>query len=378
MSKINALHLVNSFGDSSISRIILRLVSKMEMNDIHWHIGGLNGQGITMDEFSRLGAKVVDFSKNGLSSKATIERNIQSYVATNKIKIIHTHTPRTIFSTALAYNSNQKIIHLATKHLLTRPDDRKWGALFTLLDRLSLYIPDWLIPVSQNMYKQITKQFGVQEERVRRIYNAIPCEHFYAPEQRIHCRNELGISADSIVLGYIGRIQKVKKIDVLLDGYNQISKVCQNVCLVIVGDGDEKRQLQSYAEKLGISDRVIWAGYRQDIPRVLAALDIYVQTSVNEGFSLSILEAMAAGKPIIATDVGGNSEIIDNEVNGLLIATGSTKGLVNAILYLIERPEIRDRFSLAGLELVRNQFSLNSMVDGYRDLYKTVISENKL
>ena len=378
MSRINALHLINSLGDSSISRIIMRLVSAPEMNEIQWHIGALSGRGLAREEFYRCGARVVDFSEEGRNGKPQTEKNLRDYVTANKIQIIHTHTPRTIFSAALALHPGHETIHLATKHLLNRPEDRKWGTLFTLLDRVSLYVPDWLIPVSQKMHDQIVGQFGIRANRVIRIHNAIPCEQFYVPDQRLACRSELGISADTILLGYIGRIQKVKRLDVLLDGFNQLSRVLHNLHLVLVGDGDERPQLQSYADSLGISDRVTWTGHRKDIPRVLAALDIYLQTSANEGFSLSILEAMAAGKPIIATDVGGNSEVMRHGINGLLIPAGSTQKLVEAIQYLIECPETRDQISRAGKEMVQNQFSIGSMVDGYRNLYRSVVSENNL
>jgi glycosyltransferase involved in cell wall biosynthesis len=103
-------------------------------------------------------------------------------------------------------------------------------------------------------------------------------------------------------------------------------------------------------------------------------MDIYIQLSLNEGLSLSILEAMMAGKPVVATDVGGNSEIIKNEVNGLLITDVSTNNIVKATLRLINHPELRERMSLAGLKSVNNKFSLKSMVANYHSVYKNILS----
>ena len=375
MSVINILHLVNDFSDSSISRIILRLISNIGLKDVCWHIGGLNGQGEINREFSRLEAQIVDFSGSGVNNANKGVREIREYILSNEIKIVHTHTPRTIFSAFLALQGSPNITHLATKHLLTSSADRKWGVLFALMDRLSLYFPDRLVPVSYKMYQQIITQPGVKKSRVTMIRNAVPNEQFYVPEERAACRAEFGLPSNSIILGYIGRIQRVKRIDLLLEAFSQISKVYPSTRLVIVGDGEAKPQLESYAVALGVSNKIIWTGFRRDIPRILAALDVYVQTSSNEGLSLSILEAMAAGKPIIATDVGGNSEIIRNEVTGLLLANGSVDEIVKAASNLLNHPKLMEHIALAGLKLVQNEFSLNSMVAGYRHLYDTVLSE---
>lgn len=365
MHEINVLHLINSFQDSSISRIILRLIENFGIEGICWHVGGLSYFGETQNEFDRLNAKTIDFSKNN---------NLRKYIISNGIKIIHTHTPRTIFSASLALRGISNIVHISTKHLLTKPDDRKWGFLITLLDRLSLYFPDRLIPVSQVMYHQIVRQPGINSNRVTLIQNAIPCEQYFAPEQRLECRKELGIPLDSMVLGYIGRIQKVKRIDLLLTAINQIRNYHPNIHLIITGEGDARNRLQLYAEELGISNHIIWTGFRQDIPRILSALDLYIQTSTNEGLSLSLLEAMAAGKTIITTEVGGNSEIIKHDINGWLLKNDSINEIVNAAIFLIDHPEVRERLSATGFEYVKENFSLNSMVAGYRNLYKQIFT----
>jgi glycosyltransferase involved in cell wall biosynthesis len=374
MLKIHILHLMNDFSDSSISRIVLRLIDNIGTEDFCWHVGALSNQGGCKDDFFRLGVQIIDFSKGGSNNSYTSIREIRNYISANSVRIVHTHTPHTIFFAALALLGISNITHLSTKHLLNGPADRRWGCFFSLIDRLSLYFPDRLIPVSQRMYQQIIRQIGIETGRVTMIRNAIPCEQFYVPEQRILCRKELGLPLDAIVLGYVGRIQRVKRIDLLLDTFKQITELYSNTYLIVVGEGDIKSNLEAYAAVLGISHKIIWTGFRQDIPRILSAMDIYIQLSLNEGLSLSILEAMMAGKPVVATDVGGNSEIIKNEVNGLLITDVSTNNIVKATLRLINHPELRERMSLAGLKSVNNKFSLKSMVANYHSVYKNILS----
>jgi glycosyltransferase involved in cell wall biosynthesis len=248
--------------------------------------------------------------------------------------------------------------------------------LLAWMDRFSLYFPDRLIPVSQKMQQKILSQLGIKARRVTTIRNAIPCEQFYRPEQRDVVRSEMGISHKAVVLGYTGRIQRVKRIDLLLDAFACIHRIHPDTHLIIAGEGEDRHSLAAYAETLGIADRITWTGFRRDVPRILSAFDIYVQSSLNEGLSLSILEAMAAGIPVVATDVGGNSEVIAHEVNGLLVPAGTTDEFVKAVLCLIEQPELREQFSSAGLNLMREEFSLNRMVNGYRALYKSVLEKS--
>jgi glycosyltransferase involved in cell wall biosynthesis len=373
-SKTHVLHLINSFDDSSISRIILWLIENTGGEEICWHVGGLSGLGDLKAKFSSLGAQVVDFSRNGENGIFSSIKEIRNYVVTNDIGIVHTHTPHTIIWAFLALIGISNVRHFGTKHLLVKSDDREAGFVFAMLDRLSLYLPDRLIPVSQKMFQQLIRYPGLNRKKITLIRNAIPHDEYYFPEHRNECRRELGLSSDSIALGYAGRIQKVKRIDILLEAFNQISRVYSNTYLVVVGDGVLRSHMESYANTLGISDRIIWTGFRKDVHRILAAIDIYVQTSSNEGLSLSILEAMAARKPVVATDVGGNSEIVKNGITGFLTANGSVAGIVNAVSNLIDNPELRNRLSLAGLKLIQTDFSLPSMVGGYLDLYQTIIA----
>ena len=117
---------------------------------------------------------------------------------------------------------------------------------------------------------------------------------------------------------------------------------------------------------------MIWTGFRQDVPRLLAAMDIYVQPSINEGFSLSILEAMAAGKPVIATDVGGTSEVVTDGRMGILIPPRSSSAIGTAIVDLLDHPEKRSTLAQAARSHVAREFGVQQMVDAYQQLYEVL------
>jgi len=372
MEPIAILHLMNGFGDASISWIVHRLIQLSDRETFQWHVSGLCGLGTMQDKFDQIGAHTIDFSKP-MNSRRYVWQRIRKYIRDNDIQIIHTHTPRTIIQAGLATSRLPKITHVATKHTLTSPGDRKFGLPIAIFDRLSLYLPDQLVAVSNTMCGQILAQPGIASSRVRAIRNAIPVESFYNPAKREACRNELGLSLENIAVGFSGRLEKVKRIDLLLYAHREVLSEHPHTRLVIVGEGSKRQEWQLLADQLGVSNTVIWTGFRTDMPRILAALDIYVVPSVNEGLSLSILEAMAAGKPIIATDVGGNSEMIIDDVTGILINPGSYKMLATAITVLLNQPDKRARLSQAGHNLVTENFNVQRMTDAYCELYMDLI-----
>jgi glycosyltransferase involved in cell wall biosynthesis len=376
MSSMNVLHVLNDVGDSSISRIVQQLIQNLDSQCFNWHIGGLNGLGDMEDKFRNIGAQMVDFS--GQQQKRTSSwRNIREYIIANRINIVHTHSLRAIFVLYLALFGKSETIHVATKHTLFAPSDRRWGLQYTLLDRFALYLPDHIVAVSQAMCNQISSCPGMGK-RVSAIVNDIPCELFYKPNQRDVCRTELGLAQESIVIGYTGRIEKVKRIDLLLTTFASVLARYPNTRLILVGEGDLKPKLERYATQLGISDAVLWTGFRKDIPRLLAAMDIFVQTSVNEGMSLSILEAMASEKAIIATRVGGTSELLENGKTGLLIAPRMVSSIENAILYLLEHPEFRSQIAKAARSFVLRHFNTGRMANEYRQLYENIMTQRSI
>lgn len=368
MPSMNVLHILNDLSDSSISRIVQRIAYNLSQQHFKWHIGGLNGLGDLEDEFKELGVQVVDFSEKS-KGRYSPWRSIREYIILNKINIVHTHSPRAILVLYLALAGTSEVIHVATKHSLFTPGDRIGGIPYTLLDRFGLYLPDHIIAVSQAMSDQISNYPGISS-KVSAILNDIPCEFFYKPEQRDICRKELGVAPDSLLLGYTGRIEKVKRIDLLLLAFASVLAQYPSTRLLLAGEGSLKPKLERYAAQLGVSDAIIWTGFRKDIPRLLAAIDIFVQNSTNEGLSLSILEAMAAEKAIIATHVGGTPEVIESGTNGLLIIPGIASSIESAILYLIENPEIRSEIAKAARDFVLRDFNTNRMASEYQQLYE--------
>lgn len=372
------LHVMNSCVDGSISRIVERIIRFSTPEKFEWFVASVSGMGTFGSVFESLGAKVVDFSPH-IEGESSTQEKICQFVYENNIDIVHTHTPRTIWETWRALRRLEKPgkrpYHLATKHLITHPHDRKWGLMYSLFDRLTFYMPDHLVTVSKTMAKEVLATPGISASRVTAIPNAIPVEHFFQPQARESFRQKLGLSPDMIVLGYTGRIAKVKRLDILLKAFSEAKSTYPNIRLLLAGDGALRPELEAQARQLGVENEVQWLGFTSDIPGFLAALDIYLQTSVNEGLSLSILEAMAAEKPVIATRVGSADEIIRDGQTGILISPGSIRAASQSLLALLDDPERRNQLAKNAREYVSAEYAIQHMVNGYEKIYCQLMDE---
>jgi glycosyltransferase involved in cell wall biosynthesis len=372
MEKISVFHLENSLQDSSIIRIIHNIVTFPGNEKFNWVIGSMNGLDDEIGLFHNTDVKLMDYS--GKSPWVKLRSDLQ----TSQIQVLHTHTPRTIIHGWRAVNglpAPNRPIHIATKHLLNRFRDRQWGIVYTLLDYLSLYLPDMLVPVSRTMGKQILMMPGISDRKVMPILNGVSIYSFSNNHDRNSVCKELGIPEDAFIFGYAGRLDRVKRIDSLLSALKVVLQLHPAAHLLILGEGQLKLQLQDQAQNMGIAQAVTWAGFRNDMPRMMAAMNIYVQPSDNEGLSLSILEAMAAHRPVIATTVGAASEVLVHGQTGWLIPPGSIKELAAAMLYLSGNTEITKPMSEAAFKLAGDHYSTQNMVSAYRNLYSKLVSE---
>jgi glycosyltransferase involved in cell wall biosynthesis len=371
---IPVLHVMNAFVDGSIARIVERIIDCSDRDRFSWHIGVVKPDGDFSTVYEKLGAQVVNFSRSeGENTPQYIK--IRKYIKSHGIRIVHSHTPRTIFDVwlSLQKKDGERNYHLATKHLLTTPQDRRYGLIYTLIDLMSLYLPDHIVAVSETMAEKIKSVPGIDKKIITAIPNGIPCDDYFRLPLRDICRKELGIRNEQILIGFTGRISKVKQLDLLLKAFKNTHNRFPQTRLVLAGEGELRESLEALADSLGLTDSVNWLGYYPDIPRLLSAIDIYIQPSVNEGLSLSILEAMAAEKPVISTQVGSASEILQNGISGVLIPPGSAAEIEKALTQMIEQPDERRRLAMNAREFVLKEYNLQKMVDCYYRIYQQLI-----
>ncbi len=199
---------------------------------------------------------------------------------------------------------------------------------------------------------------GLPEEKVTVIHNGIATEAIVG--ERIELRAELGFDDDDFVIGAASRLDPMKGLNFLIDAISFVHSVSVNVKLVISGYGVEESRLRKQCQRIGISDAVCFAGFQENIPRWMQALDMFVHPSLAESHSIGLLEAMRAGLPIVATDVGGNPESIVDGISGLIVPSKDSAALAEKILSCIQDQTLREGLGAEARKRFEAEFTLET------------------
>ena len=233
------------------------------------------------------------------------------------------------------------------------------------------------VAVSRDIAEWLSQLTKDSARRVTQIYNGVDTNRFSpkGPKAELPFRKN---EDDPLVIGAVGRLDPIKNFDILIAAVDEVLKeqpaLRSTLRLAIIGDGQMAESLGRQIQELGL-DTITWLpGERDDIPELLRAMDIFVLPSRNEGISNTILEAMASGLPVVATNVGGNPELIDANDSGTLIRPNDAAELASAIRDYANDSSLRDRHGTAARKRVETMFSLDSMVRSYAELYDQLLS----
>jgi len=245
-------------------------------------------------------------------------------------------------------------------------------------------LPSWgekVIAISDAVNENLINYFGVDKSGVTLIYNGIDVKKFlkdFSEEEKTRLRDKFGIKKGYSVIGMIARFTPDKGHDVLLYALYKILKKKPDVQLMFVGDGDKKQDIIELSQRLDLSDNVVFVKPQINTVNALAVMDVFMFTPKRrEGLGLVLLEALASGKPIVATDVGGVSNVVENDVNGFLVEPSRPELLVEPVLRLLKDKAVYARMAASGKEIVIKKFSINGMTDRTEEVYREVVSQKK-
>ncbi|MEP6775181.1 MAG: glycosyltransferase [Chloroflexota bacterium] len=250
------------------------------------------------------------------------------------------------------------------------------------IDRLLYRLSSRVIVPSEASKQLVMLTEKIPAGAISVLYNGVDTSRYMPPstEARAEARREFGIKVDDLLIGVVGRLSPEKGgLDNLIRAAYRLREQHVNVRLLIVGDGPVRAKLEKLDAELhewnrGLESSVIFAGPRQDIPRLLGAMDIFVLPSLNEALPIVILEAMAVGLPVVATRVGGVPEIVQDGATGLLVAPGDEAALLTALNRLAEDSALRVKLADAGREQVRGKFTIEQMVRNLEIIYEELLT----
>jgi sugar transferase (PEP-CTERM/EpsH1 system associated) len=281
--------------------------------------------------------------------------------------IVHTHAWGTLLEGMLAAQLARVpvIVHGEHGTLQSKPYQLR-------IQRFAWGRADRVVSVSSRLAERLARDVGFDAQRIHTIRNGVNLERF-GPALRPDGRRALGLAEDAIAIGIVGRLVDVKDHATLLRAFARVADRDSRTVLVIAGDGPLGTPLREQAAALGIAPRVRFLGHRDDVERVLAALDVFVLSSSSEGMSNTILEAMASGVAVVATHVGGADELVVDGETGLLVPAGDPDMLASALLRLAGDPRLRRDMAGAGMRRAHEEFGLPRMVAGYQALYDSLM-----
>ncbi len=287
---------------------------------------------------------------------------IFNFVRKQKIKLIHSNTSRA----ALYAGPMAKILKIPLIwHVRVTPPDN-------LLDRFLVLFSSRIIAVSQAVKRRFA---WLKKDIVETIYNGVDTQKFSPGLAQDNFRKKFQIDSQDILIGVIGRLSPEKGLEFLFSAVREVVNAYPRTKVLLVGEGDEKYRLslQEKVKYLELSSHIVLAGFYEDVPQILRCLDIFTLPSLYEGFNRSLLEAMACGLPVVATAVGGNVEIVQDGVNGLLVPPSNPGALASAIAELLKDKEKARKMGLEGKLLVKENFSIDINARKIEKLYLQIL-----
>jgi glycosyltransferase involved in cell wall biosynthesis len=324
------------------------------------------------DHARRLGLPVETIACRGKIDWGTV-RAIRNSVRNHRIDLVHSHGYKTnLYGYAAVRPLGTPI--LATCHNWTH--ETVPLRLYALLDRMVLRKFPHVVAVSEAVGQSL-RGSGIRQERITTIHNGVSLNGVNLPcsgaASSLFAR-ELDKGA-RLVVGTVGRLVPQKGLEHFLRAAGELLSRFPQTLFVLVGEGPGRERLEILAGALGTEGKVIFTGHRSDLASVYAAMDIFVLPSLNEGMPMTILEALAARRPVVATRVGGIPRLILPEQTGLLVEPGDTVGLRDAIARLLADPQLRQRLGENGYDCVRRNFSAQAMARNYLALYRRLLRQ---
>jgi len=337
----------------------------------------LTATGPLLPELTRAGIQVKCFGLRGLTVRRNpilVARRLADFLISLKKErpdIVHGFLFHAYILGSFAARLAGVPMVIASRRSLGLFKERKLH--YRLLERLANRMTDLIIANSVAVREDVSRQEKVPSSKVRVIYNGIDPSLFEIPAD-LGLRASLGFRKGVKVIGVIANLIHYKGHRFLLQACPEVKAKCPDVRFLLIGDGLLRGELETMAEELGVREEVIFLGSRNDIPALLSIIDVFVLPSLEEGFSNAILEAMAAGKPVVATRVGGVPEAVIHGKTGLLVPPKDPQALADAIIGILSDPQQAEEMGKAGRERVKKEFSLDRMIREMERLYEELLT----
>lgn len=362
--RIPVLYVIWSLQTGGAERVVADLARKLDRRRFRPLVCCLNFKGRLAEELEAEGIPVFALDKKPKADLGALLR-LARLMRRENVLVVHTHLWTSSLWGRLAALLAGVKVRVVTEHNL----DLWRGPAHLFADRLLARFTHHFVFVSEEVASFYRARLPLADVPCTVVHNGIDRAPFEAAPPGGDVRARMGIPEGAVVAGVVGRLDERKGHRYFLEALHRLRATEPRLHGLVVGEGREKDNILAQRKALGLEDRVHVVGYWASLPEALAAIDVFVLPSLMEGHPLAILEAMAAGKPVVATRVGGNHEAVDEGRTGLLVPPQDAEALGQAIATLAADPSTRNRMGQEARRRLDERFSLDAAVRANEEAY---------
>lgn len=367
-TKKNILLLNSTLFIGGAESVIEALCKSVNRSQYNLTVGLLKEQGTVAEKLKAEGFDVLLIRKAGkgmVNYLSFIE--LRAFIRERKIDLVHTHDLHALIDASICRLLSRSFRLVHTFHFGNYPFRKR---RYLLLERLFWRIPDMLVAVGNVQKQSLIKTFGIPDRRIRTVWNGVSD----GLQVDAVARYRQYASDGAVVIGSISTLIEQKGLTYLLDAVAELKKRDRKFVVLIAGEGYLRSELEAKSRQLGLTGHIHFLGWVKDAASCLIpAIDVFVQSSLWEGMSMVVLEAMAHGKPVVATTVGENPYVVEPERTGLLCEPGDAPGLADALDRLLVSPQLRSRFGTDGRQKWAQKCAASAMVINYEQVYRDIL-----
>ena len=363
MPRLNIIHVTLSLNVGGLENLVLKLLSKIDRTKYIPHVCTMTANSDLVGEFlaNNIPVYVVE-KREGIDWSLAFR--LRDLFRRLNVEIVHTHNIAPYLYATIGAKMAGVSIVIHTEHSNLFAHQKKLMSAERILSKFT----DVIISDSEKVTKQLLCGQKIDPNKVKTIINGIDTDSF-AESARINL-SASQIPENHKVIGIVARLVPVKNHRLLLEAFSMIRQRSGRTHLVIVGDGPLREKLESEAQRLGIAENVVFLGNRRDVPELMSTFNLFALSSLDEGLSLTLLEAMSSGLPIVATEVGGNPEVVIHGETGFVVPSQNPIAFAQACVKLLSDDNLAREMGRRGLERVRKFYSLDKMTRRYEQVYE--------
>ncbi|RMF97449.1 MAG: glycosyltransferase [Candidatus Schekmanbacteria bacterium] len=366
--KVNLVRIISDLPVGGVERRLVSILPRLQEN-FNISVVCIREKGELADELEKRGIPVYLVPFKGRIHPQSLF-SLSQLLKKMKAQIVHTHMYRPNVSGTLSAKIAKIPVIISNVHNVSQWDTRRQ----IIMDRFVNRFRDCVIAVSNEVKRDFMEKTGIKEDKCCVIYNGVDTEVFTPADRSKEFLEEFGIGEDEKIIVNSARLMPQKDHKTFLYAAKEVIKnFAGKVRFCIVGRGKCREEIKRLAYNLGIDDKVIMTGKRDDMAKIFQSSHISVLSSLKEGFSNVVLESMSCGIPVVATDVGGNKEAIVDGETGFLVKVEDYIDMANKIIMLLENESLRREFGKKARKRVLENFSIEKMIEKTEDLYSKLL-----